>query len=263
MYSLTAADERTLAVALLLGLCGSGCRTHAEGDPLAVTRLSAVSAPALDASDACTDVGQFRACWSPKSGEGVWVGARPLPALIVRNAAEYRCTGSGKARRCRLRGDLASRFRCGGGRCVQDLPRLPDDGEWECADLSGAVLCRGGATPAGVVRPGSDPGWFCGTRRGAAAGDRLCLDLDPDYPSSQETGFQCWFEFTQAKLSRVCEPSALPRLGSRCGTEHDCPPETRCFSKVCLPPELTPDCWGNADCAGGRCAYGRCVAGAG
>jgi hypothetical protein len=66
------------------------------------------------------------------------------------------------------------------------------------------VLCRGGQTPAGVLRVQSDRGWWCGRRRGKPT-ERLCLDLDPDRPDELGADAVCRFEMDGAYASRVCE----------------------------------------------------------
>src|SRR6266567_425961 len=102
----------------------------------------------------------------------------------------YACGGApcvGAAAR-RARG---GRFRCAGDACEQAAPAMPDDGEWECVDLDGAVVCRGGIAPAGVVAGPADPGWRCGARRGST--DRICVDLAPDLPDGAARGWRCSF----------------------------------------------------------------------
>jgi len=251
--------RRTLRRLSPLLVCLSACRARPSAEELSVTRLRAISVPANDPSELCSDVVDARVCWSRKPGDGLWVGERHLPGPSASEPAKYRCTGSGQARQCRLRTDLAPAFRCKGVRCTQRLPRVPDDGDWECADLGGAVLCRGGAQPAGVTRPSLDPGWWCGARRRSTTGDRICLDLDPDYPPARGESFRCSYAIEGAKLTRLCESSTLPGLGSRCSQDSACPNDSRCVGGVCLPHAFSPNCWGDADCAPERCAYGTCT----
>jgi hypothetical protein len=244
---------------VLIALSLVSCRARSESEELIVMRTRSVSVPANDPSELCNDVRDARVCWSAKAGEGVWVAERPLPAPAS-DPAKYRCTGLGHGRECRLRSELAPRFRCRGARCTQVLPRVPDDGEWECADLGGAVLCRGGAAPAGVARPSHDPGWRCGARRQSSAAERVCLDLDPDYPNARSKSFRCRYELEGAKLTRSCESSNEPLLGLRCRSQAECPVDASCISGICLPPSLTPNCWGALDCAADeRCVYGSCT----
>ena len=63
-------------------------------------------------------------------------------------------------------------FTCDGGRCAQQYPAMPDDGDWTCVDSAGATICVGGERPAGVAPAPGDPRWACGARRGPVP-DRL------------------------------------------------------------------------------------------
>jgi hypothetical protein len=135
---------------------------------------------------------------------------------------------------------------CAAGSCEQRVPRLPDDGEWECVDLDGVVVCRGGVPAAGVVAGPPDPGWTCGTRRGsggprpASSGpDRICVDLAPELPDGAARGWRCRFTHDHGER-RLCraDPAAAPPA-----------PEP-------LPP---PSCWIDPDCGAGTCRRGSCV----
>jgi hypothetical protein len=123
------------------------------------------------------------------------------------------------------------------------------------------VLCRGGNDPAAVARPGADSGWICGARRQAKTDDQVCLDLDPDLPSAKEMR-ACRFEIDGARLRRVCERSLQPRLGDLCSHPDSCPAGSDCVSGICVPPEPSPNCWGDSDCELGQCRYGTCSRGA-
>ena len=61
---------------------------------------------------------------------------------------------------------LASPFVCSGETCTQRHVRLPDDGEWRCAERDGVVWCAGGEPAAGVVSVSTVRGYRCGERRG-------------------------------------------------------------------------------------------------
>jgi hypothetical protein len=236
------------------------CRAPSSTEQLSITRTRAIRVPTSDPSRLCSDVQDARVCWSAERGEGVWVGERTLPGPSATDPRKYRCTGVGEQRECRLRSDLAPPFRCRDERGAQALPRVPDDAEWECADLGGAVLCRGGGMAAGVARPSSDPGWRCGPRRKATSGERICLDLDPDYPGARGVCFRCRYSYEGARLTRTCERSAEPVVGSRCESAGACPTDARCIGGICLPASFSPNCWGDLDCAGGEhCAYGTCA----
>lgn len=201
-------------------------------------------APIDDRGARCADVGAVRACWSDGCPGGVCVTARP------EDARASRCTGGGKDRRCTRRGRLADAFACTNGSCVQRHPRLPDDGEWTCVDLTGAVLCRGAQPP---TTP--DPGWTCGKR---PSGERVCIDLDPDLPPGGP--HRCRFDHIP-RDRRICEPDAppTPRVGTPCSADATCPEGTRCGAGRCLPPAPEPECWLPEDCAGAPCRLGRCA----
>jgi hypothetical protein len=166
-----------------------------------------------------------------------------LPALT---ALGVRCVGEGEARRCRDRGLEASDFDCQGERCVQRHVRLPDDGEWRCAEREGVVWCAGGEPAAGVVTAASERGFRCGARRvpaGAHAGgkgERICVDPSPDYPNGERGRYACRF-LLERGISRECvqEPTPVRPVATT----------------------TAPDCWLDRDCAPGRCDRGHCTAG--
>lgn len=248
-----------------IGLVAVGalaCRARSSPEQLSITRTRSVRVPASDPSALCNDVQDARVCWSTQPGEGIWVAERTLPGPNATEPRKYRCTGVGEERECRLRSELAPPFRCRDDHCVQALPRVPDDSEWECADLGGVVLCHGGGTPAGVARPGRDPGWHCGNRSKSNRAERVCLDLDPDYPAARGQSFRCRYDSEGAKLTRSCDPSPGPGIGSRCASANACPTDARCVGGICLPTAFSPNCWADLDCAAEeRCAYGACVRG--
>jgi len=150
------------------------------------------------------------------------------------------CARERATERPSLRNDEASEFACDGGRCVQRHVRLPDDGEWRCAERAGVVWCAGGEPPAGVVRAPADRGYVCGRRAGARhpAGERICVDASPDYPSGLAGEYACHFA-EERGVRRVCErqrSAVVPPRGRR-----------------------APDCWLDRDCEGGPCDRGRCA----
>src|SRR5688572_7340752 len=75
----------------------------------------------------------------------------------------------------------ASSFSCGSDGCIQLHPRLPDSGEWRCAERGQVVWCAGGEPAAGVVSGPPDPRYRCGRRWGQAREERVCVDRSPDY----------------------------------------------------------------------------------
>ncbi|MES1183493.1 MAG: hypothetical protein ABUL60_06735 [Myxococcales bacterium] len=147
----------------------------------------------------------------------------------------------------------ASRFQQVGDTLRQAQPRLPDTGEWRCAERDGVVWCAGGEAAAGVVSGPADPGYRCGARWGSGGGERVCIDDHPDYPDGS---YRCAFEQERGS-ARVCRPSAAPRpaaLPSRalpaCWLDHDCP-SAHCERGACA-------CSTSQDCARGRCTEGVC-----
>ncbi|HEX6277766.1 MAG TPA: hypothetical protein VFZ53_32210 [Polyangiaceae bacterium] len=132
---------------------------------------------------------------------------------------------------------LASPFVCTGETCTQRHVRLPDDGEWRCAEHDGVVWCAGGEPAAGVVPAGTARGYRCGARRGSPSGERVCVDVAPDYPPGGPSAFRCSFA-QERGVVRTCSrsPGTLrpPRLGA------------------------APNCWIDEDCPG-RCERGTCV----
>jgi hypothetical protein len=237
----------------------ASCAERDLGEPVHVKKQASFAAPAPDEADAlCGDLGDHRVCWSSACPSGACVHPRPLPGALRAVAGAYRCTGLGRERRCEPRERRASAFRCRVGRCVQEQPRLPDDGDWECADIAGVALCRGGSKPAGVAAASVDPGWFCGARRGKAQ-ERVCIDLDPDLPENLGAS-RCRYELDGSRVRRLCERADSPRVGAACwAAENQCPPGSTCLRGVCLPPRPEPSCWGDFDCERGTCVYGVCM----
>ena len=131
----------------------------------------------------------------------------------------------------------ASPFVCIGPVCTQRHVRLPDDGEWRCAEQEGVVWCAGGEPAAGVAPASARRGYRCGERLGAVRRERVCVDEAPDYPDGGATAFRCRFEQEHGvvRSCRRAEGSLRP-----------------------LPGGSTPNCWVDADCAG-RCERGTCV----
>jgi hypothetical protein len=132
----------------------------------------------------------------------------------------------------------AGSFVCGPDDCVQVHPRLPDSGEWRCAERGQVVWCAGGETAAGVVSGPPDPRFRCGARWATAPSERVCVDRNPDYPSARGRDFSCRFE-QERGITRKCLLTA---------TEPGKP----------LHPYALPGCWLNQDCRSGRCDRGSC-----
>lgn len=222
-----------------------GCSRPAPVDELAAL------APG-DHGALCTDVGQARACW----GEGgPAVVPRPLPARAA-PAGGWRCGGMREQRRCEPRRRNAGPFVCSGDRCEQAIPRLPDDGEWECYEADGALFCHGGGAPAGVAAGPADIGWLCGVRR-SGDHERLCVDLSPDLPDEQGP-WACRFEHKEG-TRRVCERRKAPSWGAPCAAARECPKGGRCEGGRCLPARVAPECWFDDDCGpSARCRVATC-----
>jgi hypothetical protein len=131
-----------------------------------------------------------------------------------------------------------SRFTCQDGTCRQEQPRLPDTGEWRCADLGHVVWCAGGEPAAGVVSGPVDARFRCGPRWGGAKSERVCIDQQPDYPGGQSETYQCGFE-QERGVARVC------RSGDA-------------WRGAALAASAVPACWLDRDCASGVCDRGAC-----
>lgn len=239
--------------ALLAAACALAC---SRGDPGTGARprleLGARSLPSpapADVGERCADVADTRVCWVDGELRRV---ERPLPALPTQRG--FRCSGSGAARVCEDRRHASDAFACSGELCTQRHPRLPDDGEWECADLDGALVCRGWAEAAGVVAGKPDPGWFCGPRAGQPA-ERICVDFAPERPAGEP--WSCRFQFEAGLPARACTRGGPGPLGRACGA--GCPFGSACVLDRCLPLEPKPGCWIDKDCGeGAKCAHGSC-----
>jgi hypothetical protein len=208
-----------------------------------------------DVGTECLDVGDVRACFS-EGAPGSSGGVVPVPRPQAPRGAErgFRCFGAGLERACVERGLAADAFVCDEARCVQRHPRLPDDGEWECADLDGVVICRGGEPAAGTVAGPPDVGWVCGARRGEPA-ERICLDFSPERPRFEP--WSCRFDYAPGAPLRSCTRGGAGPLWRPCGA--GCPFGSVCAAGRCLPQAPHPDCWSSKDCAAGSlCAYGSC-----
>jgi hypothetical protein len=159
----------------------------------------------------------------------------------------------------------APAFACDGGRCVQRAPRMPDDGEWACADSGGPVVCVGGERAAGVAAAPPDPAWRCGARAGANAdglGRRICVDLAPDFPDGRMAGWRC-STLHDGPLRRVCDRDpAVHTLADACDDRRPCLDGAWCAEGRCRPERRQPDCWLDRDCGTGlRCRFGSCLGG--
>jgi hypothetical protein len=145
-------------------------------------------------------------------------------------------------------------FSCTGDLCEQRHPRLPDDGEWECLDMAGASVCRGGDAPAGVAAGPADGRFTCGAR----GGERICVDLRGDFPGGEATGWRCRYENSPRPRRLCARDPAAHHLGDRCGPQQPCVDGASCQQGRCAAPSPRPSCWLDSDCAGGACRFGSC-----
>jgi hypothetical protein len=242
---------------VLLLTASAACRDSAAA---AVTTSALTRYPAPEATtpgQICSDLGATRVCW--RGGAPVIV-PRVLPSAPVPPGG-WRCGGDGRERVCEDRSRNASSFDCGTQRCLQARPRMPDDGEWECVEISGVVFCHSRGTVAGMQAGPMDLGWLCGPRRGAAPGERVCVDFDADRPSSAQvaTAQRCRFEPRFGAPARSCTADATLRVGSPCSPGSACPDGSRCSAGLCLPDRPEPGCFFDRECgAGARCVFGSC-----
>jgi hypothetical protein len=151
----------------------------------------------------------------------------------------------------------AGHFSLRDGKLRQEHPRLPDTGEWRCAERARIVWCAGGEPAAGVVAGPNDAGFRCGPRWGqdGSERERVCIDEHPDYPGNE--AYQCSFDQERgiARVCRVAEPTPAavlaPNAVAACWLDRDCP-SGRCDRGACT-------CVAQADCQSGSCQRGTCV----
>jgi hypothetical protein len=216
--------------------------------------------PIPDASEhpPCADVGDLRVCWD---GATPQVRARRAPAFTP-SSLGFRSVGAGLEARAVDRARDAPPFECARDVCTQRSPRMPDDGEWECADFAAVVVCRGGLAPAGVPPGGADAAFFCGPRSGgrAAPGEQVCVDLSPDVPGGATRGYRCRF-VSEGGIARECRKDPEARsAGDPCAAVSGCASGMLCVSGRCIPSLPAPSCWLDDDCGKGTCRFGTCVA---
>jgi hypothetical protein len=255
-----------LGLATTLGACRDGRGPASPPGVAPATR--AISTPSPDREGLCADVGTTRVCWDARGAPALV--ERTLPRVAATTPMGWRCAWPGPVRHCVDRAAVAPAFTCDGPRCTQRHARLPDDGEWTCVDSAGAVVCVGGAAPAGVVAGPPEVGWICGERRGAPARDeggaRVCVDFSPDFPDGQAAAWRCRIE-NGASPVRVCERAASlelarrgPALGDACDRSRPCVDGATCVSARCVPARPAPTCTLDADCSTGACRFGTCRA---
>lgn len=93
---------------------------------------------------------------------------------------------------------------------------MPDDGEWECVDISGVAYCHSRGELAGMPSGPPDIGWLCGARRAGAAGERICVDFDADRPSDATTAQRCRYELQHGIARRSCTRASASSAAVGC-----------------------------------------------
>ena len=270
MRALRACAAVATCATLALGAGCSGRRSAAE---ISVTPIEA--APAEDDRGLCADVADTRVCWigtgehpagceAAEGGGAICVSERPLPEGPPPTAG-WRCYGEGEGRRCADRGLTSGPFLCEAGRCIQRYPRMPDDGEWECIDMDGAVMCRRGVPPAGVVTGPPDTGWICGERVIEERREQVCVDFSPDLPGGASHGWRCRYDHKRRERKICRETDRGAALGVRCESGAQCPDTLICVAGRCVPRAPEPvSCWFDEECGPGRmCHLGTCAGGKG
>lgn len=163
-------------------------------------------------------------------------------------------------------GRWAGPFVCTEGGCEQHDPPLPSDGEWECRDELGALVCLGGVPAAGVVEGPRDPAFACATLAHPSGGrDQVCVALTSALPNGDLRGWRCVMAHEHGERRRCVLDEAAPPLLSDCATR-PCEVPLVCADvgggRRCVPPERTERaCWIDADCEAGVCVLGRCTVG--
>jgi hypothetical protein len=246
-----------LGRSLLAFVAACACQETAPQRAELTAAAARYAAPvAEDGGGVCADIADKRVCWRGATPEIV---PRALPRVPA-TPRGFRCGGIGRERMCEDRARNGSAFDCGTTRCLQERPRLPDDGEWECVEMSGAVLCHSRGTVAGMQTGPMDLGWLCGARRGVSDGEQICVDLDPDRPTELATHRSCRFELRLGMQQRSCTHADKPIIGDTCAASSACPSESRCEVGLCLPARPEPACWLDRDCGeGSKCVLGTCA----
>jgi hypothetical protein len=240
-------------IGVLLIATTAACKQAPQ--PTTSTATRSVAPAPQDGDRVCSDLGAKRVCWQ---GDTAQLVPRTLPSGAT-PAHGFRCGGTGRARTCEDRTRNASAFACGTQRCLQERPRMPDDGEWECVEISGVVFCRSRSLTAGMQAGPMDLGWTCGERRGGAAGERICVDLDADRPDDASRR-HCRFEAHVGMPQRSCTSDRAPLVGDACSGDGGCPRGSRCQAGLCLPARPEPACWLDRDCGEDlRCVFGSCA----
>jgi hypothetical protein len=132
---------------------------------------------------------------------------------------------------------LASPFVCEGETCRQQHPRLPDTGEWRCAERGGVAWCAGGEPAAGVVAGAADPAFRCAPRWGHET-ERICIARHPDYPDGRSDLYRCSYA-QELGVARVCRLAPASQ-------------------QIAFDERALPACWLDVDCSSRACDRGAC-----
>lgn len=199
---------------------------------------------------ACRVVGSHRVCVDPEP-----------PKPDARTAA-WRCWVDGATRTCRLRASARGPWLrdpgTGPASWSQRRYALPDEAEWECAEIEGIAYCRTTGDPAGVARREPAPWWLCGE---GPEGRRICTDPDPDRPTDVQASMACHFDHSPPRR-RWCETKTTD--DGACAADGDCGLGAVCVGGRCAPLVAEPSCYFDRDCgenAGQVCRWGLCVRG--
>jgi len=260
-------NETCFVLAALLLMAAAGCEhkrpkpeiNQAGRQAAQLATFTRVKAPEQDRpGQLCSEFGELRVCYEADVPHRV---PRSLPEGVAPPFG-FRCGGSGRARSCEDRAANGGAFECGTTRCIQLFPRMPDDGEWECVEMSGLTFCHSRGPMAGASHGPRDLGWLCGARRGVAdGGEEICVDAAPDRPRDPSMR-HCRYEQRLGATVRSCGPGRGLLIGDACSRKDACPKDSTCKEGLCLPRRPAPACWLDADCgAGARCALGSCVSG--
>lgn len=223
----------------------------------------------------CRDVAGGRMCTAPRSATAT-LGPRytcrvsgelrvcvdRAPARPDARARYWRCWVERDRRTCRARGSTHGPWLRdpGGGPAVWSQRRyaLPDEDEWECAEIKGISYCRTTGAAAGVARRAPLPFWICGD---GPEGRRICTDPDPDRPADVQASLACHFDHSPPRR-RWCETKTMD--DGACRADADCGGGALCIESRCAPLVSELRCYFDRDCgegAGQTCRWGECLRG--
>ena len=99
-------------------------------------------------------------------------------------------------------------------------------------------------------RPGAAP----------AAGPRVCVDFDPDFPDGVANHWRCRYSYERG-VQRVCQRAGAGAanrgpLAMRCTLASTAATAARDTASTLRP---APDCWLDSDCKSSACRFGSCM----